>query len=134
MFGRRRALIGPTYKAWEDADMGHWLDNIVFPSSWIDVRGHSFQDADSRDRIATELRREIGRKHVLRPTPWRVVAAWRPQDDVLLALNDDRAAIVHLTHGRHPEPPPWPSTEILTTPNDLEAAFRERDALMDDED
>lgn len=113
--------------------MRHWLDDVVFPPSWLDVRGHGVQDADSRDRIATELRREIGRGHVLRPTAWRVVAASRPQDDVLLALDDDRAAIVHLTYARHPEPPPWPSTEILPTPRDLEAAFRERDALQGDD-
>lgn len=114
--------------------MDHWLDDIVFPSSWLDVRGRSVKDGEIRERIAEELRREVGRKHLLRPMTWRVVAAWRAQDDVLLALDDGRAAIVHLTHARRPEPPPWPETEILSTVADLEAAFRDRDVLLGEDD
>jgi hypothetical protein len=113
--------------------VNHWLDDVVFPASWIDLRGYSVKDAEARKRISKELRRELGRKHVLRPTIWHVAAMWQPQDDVLLALDDGRAAIVHLTFAHHPEPPPWPNTEIFPTLADLEAAFTEREELMRDE-
>ncbi|PZS10790.1 MAG: hypothetical protein DLM55_03085 [Acidimicrobiales bacterium] len=113
--------------------MHHWLDDVALPASWIDVRGRSTTDAKTRAGIAKELRRELGRKHALRPMSWQVAAMWRPQDDVLLALDDGRAAIVHLTFALHPEPPPWPGTEIFPALADLEAAFTEREELMGDD-
>jgi hypothetical protein len=55
---------------------------------------------------------------------WRVVAASATSDDLLLALADGTAAIVHLTYTKAPpEGLPWPATAVFRTSQELESEF-----------
>lgn len=47
-------------------------------------------------------------------------------DDALLQLGDDALALVHLTWRGAEEPPPWPNTVFMTSPDELLAALEDR--------
>lgn len=90
-------------------------DDFVFPETWRDLRGRSADDAAERERFELELRRELGKRHVLFGIAVSAVATCNGHcDDVLFALKDGRFAIVHLSYpGNAPDQPPWPDTEVF---------------------
>ncbi len=63
--------------------------------------------------LVAELRREMGRDHVLTGLPLRVVARRQDCDDVLFEICDDseRVAVVHLTYANEIDSR-WPKTEL----------------------
>ena len=108
--------------------MQHWLDEMVLPEAWQDLRGFAASDTDRRDRFTEELQRELGVDHELAAVGWRVVATAWARDDLLLALDDGSAAIVHLTFtSTPPERPPWPETVTAASRRSLDDLFRMRD-------
>jgi hypothetical protein len=58
---------------------------------------------------------------------WRVVARSLARDDVIVAIDPDEVAIVHLTYNARPETPPWPRTQFLATPKELDDEIERRD-------
>lgn len=62
-----------------------------------------------------EMRAEVGADHPLYDVPVAAIGKDDSCDDVLFQLLDGsgRVAVVHLTWTRHPEPMPWPATEIF---------------------
>ncbi|SEV86569.1 hypothetical protein SAMN05421595_0134 [Austwickia chelonae] len=69
--------------------------------------------------LHAELLREIGPGHALDGVELRVIARATPQDDVIVQTADGRVALVHMTWSGHPEKPPWPTTEPVTSPENL---------------
>ncbi len=66
--------------------------------------------------LEAELKKELGKKHILFELPVKALAVRRDQDDVLFEIDDvyKKYAVVHLTWGAHPDPhPTFPSTEIF---------------------
>jgi hypothetical protein len=90
-------------------------DEFVFPERWRDLRGRAAEEAAGRERVENELRREVGKGHVLYGIDVDAVAACNGHcDDVLFALKDGRYALVHLSYpGSAPDRPPWPGTDIF---------------------
>jgi hypothetical protein len=106
----------------------HWLDELVLPDSWRDLRGHDVEDAERVDQLTAELQRELAPSHPLKQVTWSLVAASVARDDVLLVLEDARVAITHLTYtSSGPEQPPSPMTTVLTSREELERQFLLRD-------
>ena len=109
-----------------------WLDELTLPESWDDLRGPD-GDRQRADGLEEELRKELRWLHPLRGHSLRVVAAYVPSDDVLVAVDESRAAIVHLTWKSGKERLPWPlhaffdSVEAL----DAELAAREPESTAD---
>lgn len=71
--------------------------------------------ADAAENLVAELRREAGPGHVLAGRSVTVVRRCPGCDDVLLRVDDDVFAVVHLTWGGRQEREPWPRTVILPT-------------------
>jgi hypothetical protein len=88
------------------------------PESWWDLRPHSHREDKQRDILQNELRREVDRGHLLHGRTFAVIARSQAQDDILLALDDKKWAIVHLTWQRAPEVPPWPVTTVSDSLSD----------------
>lgn len=99
-----------------------WLTEYRFPETFIDLRRN-----DARaDVLAAELRLEVGPEHPLTSRDWTVIAEAVAQDEVVLALDEDGVALVHLTWRRATEPAPFPSTVILASRARFEALVRNR--------
>lgn len=66
------------------------------------------------DRVEKELSRELSRnpKHILAGRPFSAVAANDGSDDILIHLDGDEFALVHLTWNLETNPQ-WPTCEIL---------------------
>lgn len=108
--------------------MAHWIEDYVFPHAWIDLRGTDAEDRAQRDHLQAELGRELHAGHSLAGRVRHVVARSDARDDVVVLLDRDEAAIVHLTYTSNPpERPPWPATEIVASAGGLEAALMSRD-------
>jgi hypothetical protein len=88
-------------------------EELVFPEPWWDLRGSGFTEAEQRDAIQMELEREVAVGHALYGRVFSVVARYQATDDVLIALDDETCAVVHLTWRRSHEVPPWPRTTIF---------------------
>ena len=116
--------------------MTSWIDAIVFPEPWIDVRRVNDRLA-RRDLVAghrKELKREIARGHVLHGRDWEIIGLGVPaRDDALLLLDDGAVALVHLTWRGAPEPPSWPMTEIVTSPDELRAKLEDQGYEWDED-
>jgi hypothetical protein len=66
-----------------------------------------------RAALEAELARELSPRHVLAKLSVRIIAKRDDCDDVLLALNDGRVAVVHLTwSGGREADTRWPTTVI----------------------
>lgn len=109
--------------------MTSWIDSIDPPEPWIALRQRK-QRIGRRGLVARhhrELRREIARGHLLYGRAWKVIGPGVPaRDDALLLLDDGAVALVHLTWRGAPEPPSWPMTEIVTSPDELRAELEDR--------
>jgi hypothetical protein len=77
----------------------------------LDIPWHQIDDPQHRQGIQMELNRELSPAHPLWGTDPRVFGRHQGNDDVLVALDDGRFAIVHLVwHGKvdqQPEKFPW---------------------------
>ncbi len=65
---------------------------------------------------------EIGPGHPLGGHILTLIALCMACDSAAFRVDDGSFAIIHLTWAQHPEPPPWPMTEICTGYHALEAA------------
>lgn len=93
-----------------------WTAGYVFTEPLRDLREAVGEAATLRE----ELMREIGAGHVLHGVELHVIARATPQDDVIVQAADGQVALVHLTWRGQPETPPWPTTELVTSPEHLE--------------
>jgi hypothetical protein len=93
----------------------------VLPSHWRDVSG----TPEVRDALAAELSRELPSGHVLAGYPAIVLARCEICDDVLILLDDEGYAVVHLTWKRETNPH-WPSVEAHADSGALLADLSER--------
>ncbi len=109
--------------------MTSWIDSIVFPEPWIDLRRVNDRLA-RRDLVAghrKELKREIARGHVLHGRDWEIIGLGVPaRDDALLLLDDGAVALVHLTWRGAPEPPTWPMTVFVSSVDEFRAELEDR--------
>lgn len=99
-----------------------WTAGYVFTEPLRDLREAVGEAATLRE----ELLREIGAGHVLHGVELHVIARATPQDDVIVQAADGRVALVHLTWSGHPDTPPWPTTELVTSPEHLENLIESR--------
>lgn len=95
-----------------------WANDVSFSEPLEDLRA----DADAANYFHSELLREVRHGHVLYGTDLRVIARALPQDDVLVETVDGQVALVHLTFSGHAEAPPWPSTQLLDSAQQLQRA------------
>lgn len=70
---------------------------------------------EQAEEMLRESREEIAPGHELHGVSIVPIGFSQQADDILVALDDGRVALVHLTWGRRPEPPPWPRTRIFAT-------------------
>jgi hypothetical protein len=89
-------------------------DEFVVPEPWWDLRGADSAEAEQRAVIETEVGRQIQAGHPLHGRKFSVVARSQATDDVLIALDDETWAVVHLTWQAN-EVPPWPATTIFSS-------------------
>jgi len=75
--------------------------------------------------LEREATTEIGPGHPLSGQALTLIAACSACDSAAFRAADGTFAIVHLTWTHRQEPPPWPSTEIVTGYRTLEAAADE---------
>ena len=75
-----------------------WLTAYQFPEDFEDLRNSGAQ----ADVLARELLRELPPVHELSGQKWSVIAKAIPQDEIVLELDDDRVALVHLTWSKGP--------------------------------
>ena len=82
------------------------------------------QDEQFHLEFKMQLEMEVGPEHPLHGIETRLIARGN-SDDALFKLLDGsgRYAVVHLTWARHPEPFPWPVTEVFDS---LESFVRDR--------
>jgi hypothetical protein len=82
------------------------------------------QDEQFHAGFKRELEGELSSEHPLHGIETRLIARGNA-DDALFELLDGtgRYAVVHLTWARHPEPLPWPATELY---NSLTSFVNER--------
>jgi hypothetical protein len=100
------------------------LDGFVFPPTWRDLRGDDVEDRKLARALADELRRELTFGHVLHRARCEVLAAALPGDDIVVSVDGNKAAIVHLTWTRRwHEKPPRPSTQLFESRDNLVAAI-----------
>jgi hypothetical protein len=106
-------------------DGGTRLDagRAILPSHWQDVSG----TPEVRDGLSAELCRELPAGHVLAGRRTDVVARCRRCDDVLIPVDDDAYAVVHLTWKRETDAN-WPRVEVHTDAGALLADLSERHA------
>jgi hypothetical protein len=96
-------------------------DDLVLADPWIDLRGGGVDEEAERRRLADELRDEVAPGHLLFGVDVIAIGRSTANDDVLFQLPCKRWAIVHLT-GTRPDRPPWPSTRIFDSLDEVEAA------------
>jgi hypothetical protein len=86
------------------------------PVEWVEPWWHVVEEKpDLAAAYEKELQAELGIEHPLFAMPVEAVGKRDGSDDVLFRLLDgsDRVAVVHLTWARHPEPWPWPLTDVF---------------------
>jgi len=97
----------------------YWPQNTIqWPSSWWPLS----EDAELRLALQQELHKEIGPKHPLWGLNPVIFAKSDSNDDVLVHLNNQKFAIVHLLwHGHIDQLPEiFPSTQLLEDENELQ--------------
>ncbi len=114
--------------SWEGAAVTHWLESFAFDDPWWDLRGADATDREQRNAMQAELTRELHIDHDLAGRVREVVARSTAQDDVVVSLDRDEAAIVHLTWTKSPpDRPPYPRTRIVSNGNALAAEIAARE-------
>lgn len=91
------------------------MDTYEFTEPLLDLR-HVPEHAEA---LAAELRRELSSEHWLCDRSWSVIARALPQDDILVIAGTE-VALVHLTWSGMSESPPWPTTHVVGSAQELE--------------
>lgn len=94
---------------------------VVLPSHWRDVSGQP----ELRDALAAELAREVPAGHALDGRHDTVLARCEICDDVLITVDANAYAVVHLTWKRETDANS-PSVEVHTDPGALLADLSDR--------
>ncbi len=77
---------------------------------------YAIADQEARAVFEGQLRREVGRRHVLYGRAARAIGRVDGRDDTLFLLADGSVAEVHLTWRKGAEPDPaWPRTALFPT-------------------
>ena len=114
-------MVGYIHHQWPLPDEPPSSTNFEWLSPWWSTAS---QDDEFHATFKRELESELCSDHLLYGIDTRLIARGNG-DDALFELLDGsgRLAVVHLTWARHPEPLPWPGTEIY---NSLESFVIER--------
>ncbi len=107
-----------------DLNKLYWPEvSIKWPESWW----HLIGEEELRKGLQEELHNEIGPKHPLWNLNPLIFAKNNNNDDVLVHLNNDKFAIVHLLwHGHIDQcPDKFPRTYIINTEADLQTHIDE---------
>jgi hypothetical protein len=107
-----------------------WLTEFAFPSPWRDLRGQAADDRALALALIAELRREVAAGHMLHERTCQVVPMAYPADDVVVVVDAELVAIVHLTHAKA-DRPPWPMTEIFESAGSLLDGMEDRHPCED---
>ena len=99
-----------------------WLTAYQFPEDFEDLRNSGAQ----ADVLARELLRELPPVHELSGQKWSVIAKAIPQGEIVLELDDDRVALVHLTWSKGPEQAPYPLTTFVSSQSEFETLASDR--------
>jgi hypothetical protein len=89
---------------------------------FVDLRTHA-GGAARAELLDAELRRELSADHVLLPYSWVVIAEALPQEEIVVEIDDDTVAIVHLTWLGSTERRPYPWTTIAHSPAEFEDSY-----------
>lgn len=89
---------------------------------WWDLRPGGEREQEIAESHARELLDELAPNHPLYGLRFEVVATFRPADDILIRLEDQRWALVHLTYKR-PERDGWPETDLLIGREQVQVAI-----------
>lgn len=82
--------------------MGEWIDDV--------------RSTPAAPALFDELQRDLVPGHVLHGIrDLRVVARARPQDEIVVEIDDERVTVKHLTWTREPERLPCPTTDVFTS-------------------
>ncbi len=80
-----------------------------------------------KEAFLKELKAEVHPKHQLYRLKLTIIGKRQDNDDILLALEDGRIAVVHLTWSGGREQGPWPASRIFPDKRD----FWEREMKKD---
>ena len=113
---------------WERAwTAREWINNVELPETYIDLRGTTYNETLERDRLASEIRREVGPGHRLFGQSFAVLARDTARDDVLVSIEPNRVALVHLTYAPpSPDRTPWPIATFVLDKQQLEEQWQLR--------
>lgn len=100
-----------------------WLSDYRFSAAFHDLRD---QNGARAGTLAAELERELGPGHQLATEDWRVIAEAIPQDEIVLELDGEGAALVHLTWKGTTEIAPHPLTTIVSSRAEFDALVQGR--------
>lgn len=90
----------------------HYVRNMPWTDSYLfEEPTERVQDVDLAELRLEELEHEVAPGHPLHARKWNVIARALPQDEVLIACDDD-VAFVHLTWSGNQEAPPMADSEI----------------------
>ena len=99
-----------------------WVDEYQFGEDFDDLR----TDPVRADGLARELFVELSSGHPLLGQAWTIVAAARPQDEVVVTTNS-AVYLVHMTWTRRPpERPPYPIALAFRSAAEFEDAIKYR--------
>jgi hypothetical protein len=111
-------------RAWTARD---WIDDVILPETYVDLRGTTYNETLERDRLSSEIRREVGPGHRLFGQRFSVLARDTARDDVLVFVEPNRVALVHLTYAPSaPDRPPWPIATFVLDKQQLEEQWQLR--------
>ncbi len=116
-----------TRKRSAGADNFDWsvYDSLPFPQPALDWREPWHQVGDRQEQLGLqrELDCELSVAHPLWGTKPVVFGRYQGTDDILVALNDGRFAVVHLVWHGHVDqfPAEFPGTDIYANLDDLRA-------------
>jgi hypothetical protein len=99
-----------------------WASEYHFSDPLLDLRSNDEQ----AEHLRVELLRELSPGHVLHAVDLRVIARALPQDEIVVETAGGEVALVHLTWTGHAESLPWPTTEMLTSAEQLEQTIQFR--------
>ena len=113
---------------WERAwTARNWIDEVELPETYVDLRGTTSNATLERDRLSSEIRREVGPGHRLFGQRFSVLARDTARDDVLVFVEPNRVALVHLTYAPSaPDRHPWPIATFVLDKQQLEEQWQLR--------
>jgi hypothetical protein len=92
-----------------------WSTGYEFPDLLVDLRN----DLATANKLRADLLSELSAGHVLYGRELTVVALG-PVDELIVEVDQQSVALVHLVWSGHTERPPYPETEMLDSSDRLE--------------